>query len=490
MKQHFFKLGKNTIIYGVGTMLTRFISLLLLPLFTAYLTPADFGVIALLALLGAVLQPIFSLGLNAGMGPCYFENNNEKRKATTVWTAFSLLSASSLCLVTIAWLFPEILSRLLFQKPDYSWLVSLSVTGVALNILSTPFRMRLQFEEKAVWFVTLTLVSTLVTISLSVLMVVGMEWGVQGIILGQLIGFLINMLLFMFFSSRFTRFYLDKSIGEELLRLGLPLVPSFAFLFILMQSNQYILKWFRGLDEVGIYSIGFRLGMVMTVVVGAFQTAWYPFFMSYMTRQDEAKILFGRIFTYYIFGVGSLSLLFFIFAKPIVMILTQPEFHSAYQVVGLSASAQFFSGLFILLVPGIYFAKELKYVSIIQGTAAFISLILNITLISWIGLFGAGLALCLGYLTMVIFQQAWNRMRQSDYIEIVYEWRRVFKFAVLYLLIAVISLLKRDWTLLHESFFSAMLFVLLLVAVYRFFDLSEREFAWALPRRVFARILS
>ena len=106
---------------------------------------------------------------------------------------------------------------------------------------------------------------------------------------------------------------------KELLRLGLPLVPSFAFLFILMHSNKYILEWHSGLEAVGIYSIGFNFGMAISIITGGIATAWYPFFMSYLNKLDEARLVFGRILTYYFLAIGLLCAAFFIFAKPIVV---------------------------------------------------------------------------------------------------------------------------------------------------------------------------
>lgn len=96
----------------------------------------------------------------------------------------------------------------------------------------------------------------------------------------------------------------------ELLGLGLTMIPSFAFLFLLMHANKFILEWQHGLDAVGIYSICFNLGLVLSVVVNGIGTAWYPFFMGYIGKENHAAILFGKIFTYYIVGIRFLTLYF------------------------------------------------------------------------------------------------------------------------------------------------------------------------------------
>lgn len=489
MKEPIVTLGKNTLIYGIGTMLTRFIHLLLLPVFTRYLTPEDYGVIAILALLGFVAQPLFSLGFNASIGPCYFEGNNIRRKASAVWTAFAILLISSLLLTAVAWLFPSELSWIAFQAYDYSWFVSLYLFGVAFNIISVPFTLRLQFEQRATLFVVLTLISTFVTIGFSVYMVVFLRWGVEGVVWGRLIGQAVNFFLFMICSSLNMKFKIDLKIARELLRMGLPLVPSFAFLFILQQSNKYILQWFRGLDEVGIYSIGFNLGMVMNVLVGAFTTAWYPYFMSFMEKQDEAGKLFGTITTYYVLGCGSICILFFIAAKPVVMLMTQPAFYNAYIVIGFSALAAFFVGLFNLFLPGVYFSKELKYVSLMQGIAAVVSILMNLILIPPFGIFGAAIALAAGYAVMAIMQHLWNLNRREYYIKIVYDWRRVSKFMSIFIFISLLSIIYRRFTLNCEITLSIILFLLFILTISKILNTNEKKMLFSLIRKHNLKIL-
>jgi O-antigen/teichoic acid export membrane protein len=476
MKDQFFRLGKNSITYGTGTMLTRFINLLLLPLFTAYLTPKDYGVLALLALLTLVAQPLFSLGLNAAMGPCYFEENKAERKWETVWTSFLILLISSIVLSSIAWLFPRDLSILILRTSEYGQLVSLTLTGCAFGILSSPFMQRIQFEEKAKTFVILALSTSLISIILCVVTVVIFHWGVMGMVISQLIGQMITFLFFFIAGAKGTKFIYSKPIAKELLRLGIQLIPSFVFLFILMQSNRYILQWYGGLEQVGIYSIGYNIGMVMSVAVSAVSTAWYPFFMTFLEKQKDAEILFGRIFTYYIYIFGSLCMLFFVGAKLIVTMMTQPAFHKAYIVVGFAASAQFFIGAFNMFLPGMYYKKEMKYVSLVQGLTATISIGLNIVLIKWVGLLGAGISLSLSHLLMAVFQYLWNVHRKDEYIRIKYEWSRLACFMILFLFITAATFVDRKANLLIETSCIFILVSIIFISNYMMLSKSERTY--------------
>src|SRR4030042_2355383 len=98
------------------------------------------------------------------------------------------------------------------------------------------------------------------------------------------------------------------------------------------------------------------------------------------------------------------------------MLMTQTAFHEAYKVVGLSASASFITGVFFILLPGMYFVKEVKYVTLIQLFAALVAVGFNLLLIQPFGLLGAAIALMLGFVAMVLFAHLWNLKRKRIYI--------------------------------------------------------------------------
>ena len=347
MKQQILSLGKDSLIYGVGSVIIRFTGLLLLPLFTAYLSPEEFGVLAMLVMLSMIAQPLFSLGLGAAIGPSYFDGDNPDIKAKAIWTAFAIHCVTASSLVIVGWSLPVGLGRLVMLPSEHALLVSVSLTSCALTILATALTQRVQFEKQARLYVVITAITAVAAILVSVVTVVYLEWGVFGVMVGQLAGNVISFIAFLQIALKATRPSFSLATAKELLRLGLPLVPGFVFLFILMQANRYILEQHAGLVAVGIYSIGFNLGTAITIATSGIATAWYPFFMSYMEKQAEVRVIFGRIFTYYVFTIGFLCLLFFLAAKPVIILLTQEEFYDAAEVVGFVALAHFFQTAFI-----------------------------------------------------------------------------------------------------------------------------------------------
>lgn len=474
MREQLTRLARGAAIYGIGGALSRVISLLLLPLFTSYLAPADYGVIAMLGLLGFLLIPVFTLGLGTSMALSYFEPTGGDRKSATIWTAFSILLASSAVMVLLGTFFSGEISVLLFRSDAHKGLVVLSVLATAAGILSLPFTLALQFEERATLFVTLSTVSSLASIFLTFLMVVVLRAGVEGYVLAGMASQALTFLTFLV-PAGMRKIRWGGQVARELLRHGFPMIPSFACLFVLQQGNRYILEHFRGLEELGLYTVGHNIGFAITLLVTAFSNAWPPYFLSFTGREEEARELFGRVGTYYIFGLGAVSLLFYMFAKPVVLILTKPLFHASWCVVGLTATACFFNGVFTLFLPPIYFAREVRSVTAVQIVAAIVSLGLAFLLIPPFGIVGAGLTLAGGALAMAALMQLWNAWNRTRYLAIVYEWGRIRKFAAAYVVLAVAYSLHRELSVPTEIALSVAGAVLLLGVVYSLLKETERK---------------
>lgn len=165
------RLAKGTVIYGTGVVLNRFITLLLLPLFTAYLSPKEYGIIAILAMLSGLLSCIFSLGIGVAIGIHYFLGEGIKPKADTIWMATFVLALASFCLLTIGVFGSEKLAFFALGSVEYRFLVILALVNTSLEILAQPSISYLQFEEKSTQFVIISVVTTLITLGSSILFI-------------------------------------------------------------------------------------------------------------------------------------------------------------------------------------------------------------------------------------------------------------------------------------------------------------------------------
>ncbi len=482
LKTSLIRLAKGSLVYGTGSILQRFMGLLLLPLFTRVLSPEDYGIVTLVSLVGVAISGFLTLGTGNSMGILYFREKDLSKRFSIIWSNILLMAGNGIFCLLIIYLLSPMLSNLIFKTEVYANLIVLSLLGNVLTVISDPWLAYLRFEEKAKDHVVLTLISSFLTISLSVYFVLVIKLGVFGLILATPISHGIMLIVNWRVIGSKVPFAIDVKVFKPLLKIGFPSIFGlFAFLLIDYADRQMIER-ILGLSAVGIYSNGYNFGFFMIFIVGAFGTAWSPFFMSFINKPEEASLVFSKVLYYYVIGCGCLVVLFFLMAKPVVMLMTAPAFHEAHLVVGIIACSYFFKGCYQIFLPGIYYAEKLYVQSIIEWSGAFANIFLNLWLIPIYGILGAAFATLASYLVLPLL--AWFFSR--NYLKVDYQWKRI-TLAIFILLSAIFALFGISFYF-QNNVISALLNGILAVGIF-FLALyktslldEEKAFIWRLIR--------
>jgi O-antigen/teichoic acid export membrane protein len=446
------KLGLNALIYGLGGMLNRMISFLLLPLFTHFLTPEDYGRAGMLQILSLLLSSVFSVGIGGSLSSCYFREESEGGKRQAVFSAVLLLLASSAVLLVGLLPFSGGLADWLLEGREWTSLVVYTLISSVCGIVVLPFVYSLQFAGQSRRFVALSAVSTVISALLNVCAVAWMQTGLAGWVFSQMLGQAIAVLLY---AAPFLRGGLTggrRDLVKRLLLLGLPMVPCFACMYVMQQGNRYAVEWVHGLGQLGIYNVAISLATVSSLAVSAFQTSWTPYFMSYRNQPEEARTAFGRMTTYYVYFMGLVTVCFFAFAQPVVEIMTGSGFHAAWRGVGLLALASVLVGATNLLTPAQYFSGRLAHLTVMQTVAAVCSIGINLLFVlSSASLESAAAALVVTYLLLLGIHYFWNRRGYSMELPVDYEWGRLLGTAAAVAAVAVFTLVCPAPTLAAAS---------------------------------------
>jgi len=466
LKGYIGRLGKNSIIYGVGNMLTKMLALLVLPFLTAYIDPKEYGIISMFTTFSSFVQPIFQLGLSAGITPVYFEQKKEFDKNRIILFSFIILFFSSLIMLVICFIGRSFLSEKIIGITGYENLFFIYMISIAIASLEVPFLYKYQFEEKAGKFVIITAVTSVVWYGVLYILILNKGMGISGYIIGLLFSELFRFFAFYFGLKMSFQGMTDWiRISKRLLKISLPFVPSFFSLYILQQIGRIILQAEYGLDTTGIYSVGINVGSAINIVIGGITTAWTPFFLSFQDKTKEVSEILGKITILYLFIVGTITLFFFSFSKPIVLTVVDKAYYDSYLVVGMYACSLFFNGLFFFLLPPLYYANETKYISFLQIPAAVIAVIISKVLIGLWGIWGAGVAIAMNYFVLVLITAYWNK-RHQYYFKITYQKGRIAVFCFFYTISAIVITVmqKRNFSLCGE-WIQALLFSLVISIV-------------------------
>ena len=418
------ELSKDSAIYGFGDVAVSLVNFLLLPLYVTYLSDADYGVLALLGAVEVITKIVARWGLDGSFMRFFYdceEQPDRQRLASTIFF-FLLISNGVLFLLSMAaapWLATSL----------YSGSGTLPLRLVLLNtfVMSftfLPFHV-LRMEKRSVEFSLLTLARSLATVVLRLILIVGFGMGVLGIVLADVI---VTAALMLVLARRFTpliRPMFSKQVLRESLAFGLPRLPHAGAQQVIAVADKLILQVFRPLADVGVYAMGVSFGLTLKLFLSAFESAWAPFYYA-TAREPGSDAVFRTVTTY---GVAVLVLLTAVLsasARDLLDLMTKGLFIEAAPVVGWTALAVLFQGVYLLTSIGLNLTKQTKYYPVATISAAAANVALNFALIPRFGLIGAAWANTAAYALQAALAFAFSQRFYS----LTYEYGRLTRIIV------------------------------------------------------------
>lgn len=430
----------ETIIYGLGGIFTSIIGYVLLPIYTRVLEVGVYGVNELLASISTIGIYILSMGVSSALVKCYVRDcESDRDRAELVSTAILMsgLVAGGI-LIPLA-LFGLPLSRTMLGSETYGTALSLNLVWTFLMILNALPLQVFRTERKPIPYVIATLLQPLLSGGLNILFLVYFHMGVTGIYLGNTIAALLIALIYIPWMLKRFGFHLTSRAARLLLSFGIPLVPASLLIWVMNLSNRYFLLGMTDLDQVGLYSLGYKVAMIMQVfLVAPFSLVWPPI-MYKVASQADAKTVYAKALNYYaLFGMlvvaGLVSL-----APDLIHIMATPKYATAARVVPLTALAFFLYGANFALMVGIHLTNKMKYYPIGNLIGALLNIGLNILLIPYLGVVGSALGTFIAYTGLT----AYTYWLSNHYYPIPYEWGKLARTVGLGLLaIGVTTLIQ------------------------------------------------
>ncbi len=479
-------LSKHSLVYMLGSIASRMIGFIMIPVYTRYLTPSDYGILELVSLTIDIVGMLAVLGINSAITRFYYEYKEQNERDEVITTALISTFALAMIPTTILILNANWLSTLVFDKPDYAYYFQLLLLSNFLDlILMIPMTV-LTIRERSKTYVVFSMIRLAVSLSLNIYFVVIAEMGIVGILYSGLISvaFSAVLLCFVIFTRMKIRFSAIKAM--QMIKFGAPLVVASFGTFILNFADRYFLEHFSTLRMVGLYGLGYKFAIALSQLLhGPFNLMWNVFMFKIADRKD-AKQIYARVMTYNSFVVILFALGMAVLIKDVLKILVTSEFLDAYKVVPFIVAGFYFYYMMPILDVGIMLTKKTYLRAINVTAAAIVNLVLNYTLISQFDMMGAAYATLLSYaflsiLTLVVSGRVYS---------VPYEYFRLAKMYVAALLLFVICrAIELDSPVLAIAVKTpiALCFPLVLI-LFKFYDEKEkkkiREIAGELLKRI------
>lgn len=424
MLDKFTQLARSSLVYGLGNYGVKLVGFLLIPVYTRYLAPADYGVMSLVSTFGQALFIFLNLGQSTALFRFYYEHDTpaarERVIAGSLWIA--ILCSTPLTLVALALSQPT--ARLLLGDGAAYPLVMIGVlTVLCRQLLRLPFAV-MRAEEADTRYARWSVGRTAASAVLAIVLVVGFELGVWGVLLSALLAEAAMCAVLLPAIARSLRIGWAGPEMRAQLGYGLALVPGGIAAFVLDLSDRFFLKHYANLHEVGLYSLGYRFGEIVFFVVAAVQLAWPPFVFS-NRKSEQAPTLYAYATTYYLAGMIFLILALSLLAPELLALLAAPAYQRAAIVVPIIALAGLCEGLCYVGTIGIMLRRRPLIRSAAVGVAAATNIGLNFVLIPRYGMAGAAWATLAGFVVQTVIQVT-VAMR---FYPIPYQWSRLGRLA-------------------------------------------------------------
>jgi O-antigen/teichoic acid export membrane protein len=411
--------------YQLADIVSKFIAVILLPVYTRYINPAGYGVVELLANGVIFVSIVVRFGMIEAFLRFYFTDSDpERRDALARRTLGFLLIATTILAVVLAVLAGPV-SRVVLGYRDATTM-RVAVLGLwSFTNLELAYGL-LRVDERLRLYAVASVGNVLLTVAGSLVLVVGLGDGARGLLLANY-GASTVVLFSLWYALRH-RLRTRGGRAERmsvLLRFGLPTVPAEASVYALSIVDRYYIFHDRSQSLAGLYSIAVKLAGAVAFIVRAFQYAWPP--LAYSVSDDaEAGRLYGLVTTYYLLVSGWVVAGLALLGRWILRLLAAPAYFGAYRALPWVALGWALYGLWVvfLVVAGRANVTTRNFPASLAGLTA--NIVLLLVLVPSLGLAGAGIALCGAYVVMLAVMHVLTRRAFA----VQFEWLRLAQLVV------------------------------------------------------------
>lgn len=395
-------LFRHTAIYGIGDLLGRAVAVLLVPIYARHLTPEDNGIISLAFAVIGFSAVFYSLGLNPALVRLLSGKTDLAAHRTAFSSAFYALLLIGLTLSFLMWTQAHTFSQALFQTPEYRDIFRLIAAIVLLDALSEPLFSACRARQRSLYYAVVRLAQHTLQLGLTAYLIAGLDHGPIAVFHANIASSLFALCAIAPVALSLLRPAFNTDDLRNLLAFGLPFVPSALSILIINLSDRFLIRYFLGLDDLGVYSIAYKLGLPVFFIVKALHAAWAPAVLN-GNNTDETRHLCARITTYFAVIGAFACLVLATYARELIGLIAganAPAYLPGANVAILAALAFFFYGFYVLLTAGVYAEGRAGSLPAIVGAGAGINLIANLILLPRIGFVAAAWSTLMAYAVM------------------------------------------------------------------------------------------
>lgn len=441
------RLGKDTLIYGLGSIVGRLLNFLLVPLYTNFLLREEYGIIANVYAYIAFAAVLYGCGME-GAYMRFIADKPGKKEIFSV--PFLSLTGTSLVLSILLTLWSAPIAVLIGMSETEGTIITLAAWILFLDTMMLLPYAALRMERRPAAFAMTRVVNIVINVVFTLIFLAGLKWRAEGVLAANAVASGLTLVILMPVVKRNFSFSFEKPLFKELVAFGLPLIPAGLAGIAMQVVDRPIVKALAGDAMLGVYQANYRLGIFMMLVAGMFDYAWRPFFLNH-AKDPDAKRLFSSVFTYLTGAMAGIFLLVAFFIGDLVRInfsgyyFIHPSYWEGLAIVPWILAAYIFVGAYTNFNVGVTLEKKTSYLPFITGVGALLNIGLNLVLIPRFGIQGAAASTFASYGVMATAMY----VASQKFYYVTYEWKKILAIAIsaaaLYALFSHLDLTPFTW---------------------------------------------
>lgn len=416
-------LASRSTIVTIADFLQVGIAFFLIPIYTLFLGPGEYGALSIASTIGGVLAILYLQSIEGAYTRFHYDQPDDAQKRLffgSVWL-FHIIYAAALTVTLELVGRTGILHRLVSVPYDphlrlVVWTAFLTTTALLLP------RALFLVREQAWRYAGFNLLLFVLSTGSIVYFVAGKGEGAAGSLKGSLLATLIVAAVGIVVILRNVRLGMVTRHVRATLAFSLPLAPHLLSLWALNLVDRLILQHYVGLSEVGIYTLGYQLGSITQIAALAVSKALDPFYFKVASSRTDASSVLVPVTTYYLLlltwiGVGTVVMA----PVGIAIIGARPAYGAAEHVVPWIVLGSLARGFYFLFLSAVVYSKKIAALPLVTVAVALLNIGLNLVLIPRYGYLAAAVATLVAYAAQAILMYLYA---QRVY-PLAYQWRRL-----------------------------------------------------------------
>lgn len=425
------ELSKDTAVYGISTMIGRFLGFLLFPIYTNVFDPTEYGYFTLIYAYLGFLNVVYIYGMDAAFMK-YTSLAKGEAKKTTFSTPYVFVVGSTLIFSILFYFLLSPISKGINLPIEYSNLLIYVIFILLFDTLALiPFN-SLRLERKTQKFAVIKITNIVINLTLNIILILVYGYGIEAIFISNLVASIFSFVVLLPEITRKFKLKIDLLVLKKMLWFGVPyLAAAFSSMFVQV-IDVPIVEYLTDTATLGIYRANYKLGIFMMLFVQMFNFAWQPFFLE-NAKEKNAKDLFSKVFTLFLIISAIIWVLSSLFVEDLVQIeiagrtLLGAKYLEGLSIIPIILLAYLFNGLYMNFTAGIYIEEKTKYFPLVTISGALVNIIVNFTLIPTMGIMGAAWATLASYMVMAggLF------IVSQKFYKINYEYSKILKIFII-----------------------------------------------------------